>query len=329
MSSFVDELDLTLSSGHGGAGAVNFRREKYVPRGGPDGGDGGKGGNVVIRQRRDLRTLVHLTGKKSLAAMDGRAGQKRNRHGSDGDDLIVEVPPGTVVIDVDTGQTVVDFAETESVNLLEGGRGGKGNAHFATSRHQAPRFAQKGEPGRSINCRIELRLMADIGLLGLPNAGKSSLLSALSNARPRIASYPFTTLTPQLGVVSYADRDIVLADIPGIIEGAAEGHGLGTKFLKHISRARKIIYLIDLSDPAPASTVGLLQRELARYGEGLAEKERILVGNKTDIADRTACEDLRSAFPDEPVFCVSVATRDGLSELTAKMVEFVYSQQER
>ncbi len=326
MSSFVDEVHITVSSGHGGAGAVNFRREKYVPRGGPDGGDGGKGGAVIIRQRRDLRTLVHLTGKASLSAMDGRPGQKRNRHGSDGDDLVVEVPPGTVVIDTETGQTVVDFADAESVRLLEGGRGGKGNAHFATSRHQAPRFSQKGEPGSSMNCRIELRLMADVGLLGLPNAGKSSLLSALSNARPRIASYPFTTLTPQLGVVRYDNRDIVLADIPGIIEGAADGHGLGTRFLKHISRAKKIMYLLDLSDGDPVDTVALLERELVRYGDGLAEKERILVGNKTDIADQEACVRLRDAFPGEDVFCVSVATRNGLKELTARMIEFVYAQ---
>ncbi len=328
MSSFVDEVNLTLSSGHGGAGAVSFRREKYVPRGGPDGGDGGKGGSVRIRQRRDLRTLVHLVGKDRISAPDGRAGQKRNRHGADGEDLVVDVPPGTVLIDVDTGQTVVDFAEEESVLLLEGGRGGKGNAHFATARHQAPRFSQKGEAGISMNCRIELRLMADIGLLGLPNAGKSSLLSALSNAKPRIASYPFTTLTPQLGVVRYAERDVVLADIPGIIEGAADGHGLGTKFLKHISRAQRIIYLIDLSDGDPAETVKLLERELQRYGEGLADRQRILVGNKTDISEDAACTHLRDSYPDDDVFCVSVATRDGLRELTARMVEFVHADRD-
>lgn len=324
MESFVDEVALTLESGHGGRGAVSFRREKYVPKGGPDGGDGGRGGNVVIHCRENLKTLAHLSGKSRLEAQSGQAGSHRKRHGSDGKDLVVEVPPGTVIYDADTGELLADTAEHLTVTLLRGGIGGKGNANFATSTNQAPRFSQEGMPGREVSVRIELKLIADVGLLGLPNAGKSSLLTAMSNARPRIGSYPFTTTVPHLGVFRYDEADVVIADIPGIIEGAAEGHGLGLRFLKHISRTARLLYLVDLSGKDPVSEIGILEREIAEYGEALTRKSRIIVGNKTDVADPEACTRLRNAFPDDSVFCISAYTREGVRELGLSLLETVH-----
>ena len=324
MASFVDEVTLTLESGHGGAGAVSFRREKYVPKGGPDGGDGGDGGNVIVRRRENVKTLSHLAGKSSLSAQRGRSGSGRNRHGADGRDLVLDLPPGSVVYDADTAESLADLAEQSSYVLLHGGRGGKGNTHFATSTHQTPRFAQEGLPGRRLRARIEIRLVADVGLVGLPNAGKSSLLSAVSNARPRVGSYPFTTTVPNLGVYRKDRLDVVIADIPGIIEGAAEGHGLGLRFLKHISRTAGLLYLIDLSNPDPVSDVHTLEREISAYGGGLESKPRLLVGNKLDIADPERVAVFRHAFSTDTVLTISVATHQGLRSLGDTLLEAVH-----
>ncbi len=325
MQSFVDEATITLQSGHGGKGAVSFRREKYVPKGGPDGGDGGTGGNVILRRRENLKTLSHLSGKNTLSAGRGGAGSFRNRHGADGEDLLIEVPPGTVLYDADTGELLADLADTHEQVLLRGGIGGKGNARFATSTNQAPRYAQDGMPGQSVKARIELKLMADIGLVGLPNAGKSSLLSAMSNARPKVGDYPFTTTIPHLGVYRRGAYDVVIADIPGIIEGAAEGHGLGLTFLKHISRTARLLFLVDLCG-SPVSDIHVLESEIASYGEQIGEKPRIIVGNKIDAADEDAAEELNAAFPDEEVFIVSVATRSGLDRLADRLVRAVHGR---
>lgn len=324
MASFVDEVTLTLESGHGGAGAVSFRREKYVPKGGPDGGDGGDGGNVIVRRRENVKTLSHLAGKSSLSAQRGRTGSGRNRHGADGRDLVLDLPPGSVVYDADAGEVLADLAEQSSTVLLEGGRGGKGNTHFATSTHQAPRFAQDGLPGRRVRARIELRLVADVGLVGLPNAGKSSLLSALSNARPRIGSYPFTTTVPNLGVYRRDGLDVIIADIPGIIEGAAEGHGLGLRFLKHIARTARLLYLIDLTNPDPVSDVRVIEREISTYGEGLESKPRLLVGNKLDVAEPESVDCFCDAFQADTVLAISVATHEGLRNLGDTLLEAVH-----
>ncbi|MFP4643581.1 MAG: Obg family GTPase CgtA [Spirochaetales bacterium] len=323
MQSFVDEVTITLQSGHGGKGAVSFRREKYVPKGGPDGGDGGHGGNVVLRRRDNLKTLSHLLGKVTLSAKRGGAGSYRNRHGADGADLVLEIPPGTVVYDADTGELLADLAEQEECVLLHGGIGGKGNARFATSTNQAPRYAQDGMPGKSVRARIELKLVADIGLVGLPNAGKSSLLSAMSNARPKVGDYPFTTKIPNLGVFRRGSHDVIIADIPGIIEGAAEGHGLGLRFLKHISRTARLLYVVDLCG-TPESDVRVLESEIASYESHIADKPRIIVGNKIDIAPPETSDALRRAFPQDEVHIVSVATRRGLGDLGDTLVRSVH-----
>lgn len=325
MDSFVDEVTLTLESGHGGRGAVSFRREKYVPRGGPDGGDGGDGGDVIVRTRENVKTLSHLQGKGVLSAGRGEAGSRQKRHGAGGRDLLLELPPGTVIYDADTGELLVDVTDTPEITLLRGGIGGKGNARFATSTRQAPRFSQDGMPGQSIHARIELQLVADIGLVGLPNAGKSSLLSSLSGARPRIGDYAFTTTVPNLGVLRYDDRDVVIADIPGIIEGAADGQGLGLRFLKHISRTARLLFLVDLANPDPVGDIRVLEAELAEYGHGISTKDRIIVGNKLDIAPQGATDALRKAFPDDEVLAICVATREGIDELAMRLLNVVHN----
>jgi GTP-binding protein len=323
LQQFIDEVRITVSSGHGGAGRVSFLREKYVPKGGPDGGDGGRGGDVIVRVRRDLRTLFHLTRSRQVAAENGESGGKRDCHGRDGHPAFVEVPPGSVVIDDDTDEVLLDAVmDGTEVVLLRGGRGGKGNAHFATSRHQTPRFAQSGEEGARLNLRIELRLIADVGLVGKPNAGKSSLLGRLTAAHPKIGSYPFTTKIPNLGVLQLDDDHIVLADIPGLIDGAAEGAGLGDTFLRHIARTRTLAYVIDLGEAEPGASIAMLESELAAYSRSLSEKPRILIGNKLDLpeaADRLA--EIQSVFPDEKVLGVSALTGDGIRQLAGALLE--------
>jgi len=290
---FVDNVKLTVKSGKGGAGCVSFRREKFVPKGGPDGGDGGKGGDVIVECDNNTHTLSHFKGKRVLKAKNGRPGEGRKKHGADGEDLILKVPPGTIIKDASTGEILLDMkVPGERKILLEGGKGGLGNWHFRGPRRQVPRYAQPGEEGKELEIVMELKLIADVGLVGFPNAGKSTLISALSNARPEIANYEFTTLTPKLGVVKVDEyRSFVMADIPGIIEGASEGKGLGLEFLKHIERTKLILYVIDLASfRDPVYQFKTLQKELKKYSEKLANRPYAMALNKVDVASEKVKE---------------------------------------
>jgi len=285
LEGFVDEARILVSSGKGGDGAVSFRREKFIPLGGPDGGDGGRGGSVIFRVKTNVKTLAHLRLKHHFKAKNGENGHGARKTGKDGADVIIEVPPGTIIKDPVTDEILQDFnqiQETEWV-FLKGGRGGKGNWHFRSARMQAPRFAQPGEEGEERLVKVELRLIADIGLVGFPNSGKSTLISLFTNARPKIAPYPFTTRVPYLGVIRFKEKDLILADIPGIIEGASEGAGLGLKFLRHISRTRALAFCIDLSDPNRDEAFELLLKELESYDPALIQKPRLVIGTKTDL----------------------------------------------
>lgn len=319
MFGFADETYIDLASGDGGRGAVSFRREKYVPRGGPDGGDGGNGGNVFFQVKSNLRTLAHLKKQRHFRAENGHSGRGQNRHGRNGEDILVPVPPGTIVRDPESGTLIKDLADVPEGGtwlFLSGGRGGKGNTHFKSSRHQVPRFAQDGEPGQEIRVHVELRLIADIGFVGFPNAGKSSLLEAVTNAHPEIANYEFTTKIPNLGVMHIGYRDLVLADIPGLIKGASEGAGLGHTFLRHISRSGGLAFLIDLSDPRYLDAFGLLSRELEAFDPGLVGKPRVIIGTKLDLdGTEEHLEELQSSLPEETVLGISVFSRRGLKEL--------------
>jgi GTP-binding protein len=280
----VDEVEIVVRSGSGGNGMVHFHREKYVPRGGPDGGDGGRGGDVVLQVRSSLSTLYALRHARRYAAEPGRGGGPNNMSGKAADSLVIEVPPGTVVFDSASGEQLGDLtASDSSLVICKGGRGGRGNQHFATPRNQAPRTAEKGEPGQERKLRLELKLIADIGLIGVPNAGKSTLLAALTNARPKIAPYPFTTLEPNLGVARIDDDTaVVLADIPGLIEGASQGAGLGHDFLRHIQRTRVLIHLLDGQSTDPVADHSQINSELALFDPRLAEKPQVVALNKVD-----------------------------------------------
>jgi len=317
---FVDETTIEVSSGNGGAGAVSFRRERYVPKGGPDGGDGGRGGDVIFLVKNNLKTLTHLKIRHAFRAQNGEPGHGARRHGRNGRSVRIEVPPGTIVKDGQSGRVLKDLGQEGEWLFLRGGRGGQGNWHFSTSRRQAPRFAQPGEPGVTVGLEVELNLIADIGFVGLPNVGKSTLLSVLTNARPRIGNWPFTTKTPNLGVLRTNDRELVLADIPGIIEGASGGAGLGIQFLKHVARTAALLFLIDLTDDSPKASFDILQSELRSFSNELAEKPRIVVGTKRDITgtDNVLAE-LRSALPEERVLGISSVTREGVNELIQAM----------
>lgn len=287
MSTFVDQASIEIHSGKGGAGCVSFRREKYVPRGGPDGGDGGRGGDVIFFASSHHRTLLDFKYQKKFHAENGRPGGKCNCHGKDGSDIRIPVPPGTIITSESTGEILADLVRAgQRAVLAVGGRGGKGNAHFATATHQVPRFAQPGEPGQDLAVRLELKLIADVGLVGFPNAGKSTFISAVSNARPKIADYPFTTLVPNLGVVRRGSgREFIIADIPGIIEGSHEGKGLGDRFLRHIERTALILLLIDVSpcaDPYADKAVPMLIAELRHYREDLEARICAIIATKSD-----------------------------------------------
>jgi GTP-binding protein len=330
---FADEALIEVSSGKGGNGCVAFHREKYVPRGGPSGGDGGRGGNVVFEVRRNLRTLAHLRYQHSFKAENGHDGEGRGRNGRHGEDIIVPLPPGTVLKDPDTDELIEDFGRSEGTFVfLKGGNGGWGNVHFKSSVNQAPRRALPGKNGEFRRLKAELQIMADVGLVGLPNAGKSSLLDRFTNARPKIAPYPFTTKIPNLGVLTLGSsqslgdgRDIVIADIPGLIEGASQGAGLGIRFLKHISRAAALVFLIDLSDSNYLEAVDILYRELEQFSSGikspaLMAKKRLICGSKLDLDGTTAAlEELQKKYPQEKVLGISVFSGAGLQELAAEL----------
>jgi len=316
MIGFADETFIDVSAGNGGDGCVSFRREKYVPFGGPDGGDGGTGGDVVFVVKNNLKTLAHLKRKRVYRAENGHHGEGRRRHGRDGSDAEVFVPPGTIIKDPATGEILKDLTDEERWICLKGGRGGLGNQHFSTSRKQTPRYAQKGRNAEEIRLHIELAIIADIGFVGFPNAGKSSLLNALTNAKPKIGSYPFTTKIPNLGVMQTSGRDIVIADIPGIIEGASSGSGMGFKFLKHISRTKALIFLVDLADPGYINAFEVLLNELQVYAPDLAIRPRIIIGTKSDIEGTgDNYHRLLESYPNETLISVSVFSREGIKEL--------------
>jgi GTP-binding protein len=336
LQKFADEAFIEVSSGAGGNGCASFRREKFMPKGGPSGGDGGRGGDLIFTVKRNLRTLSHLRYKHTFKAENGHDGESGDRYGRKGEDCYVPVPPGTALWDDETDELVHDFGKDESDFLyLKGGNGGWGNIHFKTSVNQAPRKALPGQPGTTRALRVELQIMADIGLVGFPNAGKSSLLDKFTNSRPKIAPYPFTTKIPNLGVLSFAGgsgdadsygdtRDIIIADIPGIIEGASEGAGLGIQFLKHISRTRALVFLIDLSDDNYGTAFETLLAEIGAFSEELPRKKRIVLGSKLDL-DGTAerLEELRASLPDETVLGISVFSGVGLQELRGEIVGLV------
>lgn len=327
---FTDQVEIRVRSGKGGDGMVHFRREKYVPRGGPDGGDGGKGGDVIFEVKPTLNTLSAFRPNQKFAADDGGAGGSAQKTGRNGADLTIFVPPGTVVYDADTQTLLSDLTDAgQRLTICKGGRGGRGNQHFATSRNQAPRTAERGEPGEEKRLQLELKLIADIGLIGLPNAGKSTLLSALTNARPKIASYPFTTLEPNLGVAQVDDdTTIVLADIPGLIEGAAEGAGLGHDFLRHIQRTRVLIHLLDGLSNDPLADFSQINSELALFDPNLAKKPQIVALNKIDQLEvQERLKDLQARFKKKKVDLMAVSalartnTRELLLNAAQKLAE--------
>jgi GTP-binding protein len=320
---FIDEVKIHVLAGDGGRGCVSFRREKYVPRGGPNGGNGGHGGDVVAIADPQLTTLLDLRYQKQYKAARGQHGMGSDCHGRRGDDREIKVPVGTIIRDAGTHELIADLhTPGERVVIAAGGRGGKGNAHFTTSTHRSPRFAQPGEPGQERELEIELRLLADVGIIGLPNAGKSTLIAAISAVRPKIADYPFTTLVPNLGVVGYDDgKSFVVADIPGLIEGAHEGQGLGDKFLRHVMRTNVLIHLLDslnIDDEDPLAEWKTVNRELELFDPELIKKPQIVVANKVDLPDgRAKAEILARKLPKayRPLHMISAATMEGVREL--------------
>ena len=334
--SFIDEVKIYAKAGDGGPGCVSFRREKFIPFGGPDGGDGGAGGDVIIRVSTSLSTLYDLRLHPHQKAKRGRNGMGKDRHGASGEDLTILVPQGTLVKDAETGDLLADMAEADqSIVILKGGRGGQGNARFATATNKAPKFAQSGEEGEERWLRLELKLMADVGLLGFPSVGKSSLITKVSAARPKIADYPFTTLKPHLGVVAYKNyRSFVMADIPGIIEGAHEGAGLGHRFLRHVERTRILLHLLDPCrehDSNPLHDFETLNRELALFSPELAEKPQIVVVNKLDLPDVQALlSEVEPYFAARgiKVFPISAATGEGIPALLDEIARHLWGREE-
>ncbi len=322
---FVDEVKIHVKSGDGGRGCLSFRREKFIELGGPDGGDGGNGGDVIFRVDSGLGTLLDFRYKVHYKAERGAHGMGKKRHGKSGEKLIIKVPPGTLIFDDETGEQIADLTEADQeIVLAKGGMGGRGNARFATSTNRAPRHTQPGTPGEEKTLRLQLKLLADIGLVGMPNAGKSTLISAVSAARPKIADYPFTTLVPNLGVVTYDGfKTMVMADIPGLIQGASEGHGLGTRFLRHVERTDLFLHLVDLSmmqEGDARENFQMINRELRRHDPALLAKPQIVVLTKADITEvREQQDEIRPWFEEQgyKVLAISAVTGDGLKELVA------------
>jgi GTPase len=331
---FIDEAKIRVKAGDGGNGCLAFRREKYVPRGGPSGGDGGKGGDIIMESSERHNTLVHFRFNPEYNAQRGRHGEGSNCTGRDGEDILLKVPVGTIVYDDVTGEKIHDFSSPDDRMIIcKGGRGGRGNAQFATSTHQAPQEHEQGRPGEEHVFRLELKLLADVGLVGYPNVGKSTLISRISAARPKIADYPFTTLEPNLGVVAVGDakdeRSFVVADIPGLIEGAHTGSGLGTQFLRHIERTRLLVHLVDVSDasgrPNPVEDVKVIMGELESFGAGLEMKPMIMVAAKIDVANKEKLAKLKRYCKKEglDLFPISAVTGKGINELKYAMAEKV------
>jgi len=331
--SFIDEVKIFASAGDGGSGCVAFRREKFIPLGGPNGGDGGKGGDVILQVSPQIGTLYDLRLHPHQKAQRGKNGMGSDRHGAGGEDLVIQVPLGTIVKDYETGDIIADMTEPDQrLRLLKGGRGGQGNARFMTSTNKAPKFAQPGEPGEELVIKLELKLMADVGLLGFPSVGKSSFITRVSAARPKIADYPFTTLKPHLGVVQYKNyRTFVMADIPGIIEGAHDGAGLGHRFLRHVERTRILLHLLDpcrTHDSNPLNDYETLNRELALFNPELSEKPQIIVINKIDLPDVQALIPEILPYFEKlglKVFPVSAATGEGIPPLLDEIAGKIWS----
>ena len=328
-SNFVDYVKIFCRSGKGGRGSMHMHRAKYQPNGGPDGGDGGRGGNIYLRGNHNYWTLLHLRYDRHVFAENGGNGSKCCSHGSDGADRYIDVPPGTVAYDAETGKYICDVTEDgQVVMLLKGGRGGLGNWQFRTSTNQAPRYAQPGEPMQEMMVILELKLLADVGLVGFPNAGKSTLVSALSSARPKIANYPFTTMEPSLGVVAYRDhKSFVMADIPGIIEGASEGRGLGLRFLRHIERNSLLLFIVPGDTDNIAKEYNILLGELQKFNPGMLDKHRVLAVTKCDLLDEELMEMLKAELPtDLPVVYISAVTGFGLDQLKDVLWEELNSE---
>jgi GTP-binding protein len=329
----IDLARIHVIAGKGGDGCVSFRREKYVPKGGPDGGDGGRGGSVLLQVDPHVRTLLDCREAPRYRADSGRPGSGNRRTGKDGEDVVIKIPPGTVIKDAESGSTLADLVEPDAAwTAARGGEGGRGNARFATPTHQAPRHAEPGEPGEERWLELELKLIADVGLVGLPNAGKSTLLSRISRARPRIADYPFTTLEPNLGiVVRDPERQFVVADLPGLIEGAHSGKGLGLEFLRHIERTRVLVFLLDVTRESPADDLRLLEHELARHKVELAEKPRLVTLTKADLlpAEAHAGAPARAGLPDARLISAhSGVGMDAWLEQTWRLLEMARAAEE-
>jgi GTP-binding protein len=331
---FIDEATIRVKAGDGGNGCMAFRREKFVPRGGPSGGDGGKGGDVIMESSERHNTLVHFRFNPEYKAQRGRHGEGSNKTGREGEDVLLKVPVGTIMYDADTGEKVHDFSRPdERIVVACGGRGGRGNARFATSTHQAPREHEQGHPGEERNYRLELKLLADVGLVGYPNVGKSTLISRISAARPKVADYPFTTLEPNLGVVVAGkppdEKSFAVADIPGLIEGAHTGAGLGIQFLRHIERTRLLVHLVDVSDasgrPDPAKDVEVIMGELESFGANLDQKPMLLAASKIDVANKDKLAKLKRYAKKKglELFPISAVTGKGIEELKWAMAEKV------
>jgi GTP-binding protein len=318
---FIDRAQIWIKAGDGGHGCVSFRRERFIPKGGPDGGDGGNGGNVYFEAVENLDTLLDFAGKHHWQARNGQPGSGNNKHGANGDDLIIKVPPGTLIYDTDLDLLLKDMNEIGlKVRVCLGGKGGKGNKAFATSTNQTPRYAEPGKKGQERNIRLELKLIADVGLVGMPNAGKSTLISRCSAARPKIADYPFTTIEPVLGIVELSDyRRFVMADIPGLIEGASKGAGLGHDFLKHIERTTILVHILDVmptDGSDPAENYKIIRSELQQHRKVLAQKQEIIVANKIDLdPDGTIVKELTEKLQ-QPVHPISAVTGSGTKELS-------------
>ncbi len=325
-SNFVDYVKICCRSGRGGQGAMHFHRDKHTAKGGPDGGDGGKGGSIILRGNSQLWTLLHLKYRKHLIAEPGANGEGGLRKGKDGKLEIIEVPLGTVAKDAETGETLFEITKDGEENvLLAGGRGGLGNYHFKNSVNQNPRFAQPGEDGKEEWKILELKILADVGLVGLPNAGKSTLLSVLTAAKPEIADYPFTTLVPNLGIVNYRNyQSFVMADIPGIIEGAHEGKGLGTRFLRHIERNATLLFMVPATSVDVKEEYAVLLRELKLYNKELSTKNRILAITKCDLVSKEVLAAIKKKLPRVPAIFISSATNFGLDELKDKLWELIH-----